>query len=326
MPTVAPLAPLAPLVPLTPLTTLAPLTPSTITFEWPTWLLIVVVYSSWFGGLYWYSETASPVALVLLFLNGAWYLSLQHEIVHGHPTRFLWLNRWLGLMPIAVWYPFDVFRQTHLAHHNDAHLTYPDKDPESNYLEPTVFASKPRWLQVLLTFQRTSMGRFILGPAFAIGHLYREMASLATWSNPRLRWTWLQHFMLLALMLGGIYALTGLNPLVYLVAVAYPALGLIMMRSFYEHRPAHLAQHRIVINEAAWPWALLYLNNNYHAVHHDQPQLAWYAIPAAYRAHKARYLETNGGFYERGYLTLIWRHGLTPIDQVAQSTRDLPPL
>ena len=100
----------------------------------------------------------------------------------------------------------------------------------------------------------------------------------------------------------------------YLLGIAYPALGLAMLRSFYEHRPAALPAHRIVINEAAWPWRLLYLNNNYHAVHHAHPGLAWYRIPADYRANRAAYLEGNGGFLLKGYARLLWRHALKPVD------------
>ncbi len=61
---------------------------------------------------------------------------LQHELLHGHPTRNAAFNRFLGLLPLAVWYPFDEYKRSHLAHHEEAHLTYPGIDPESNYLAP----------------------------------------------------------------------------------------------------------------------------------------------------------------------------------------------
>jgi len=46
-------------------------------------------------------------------------MSLQHEIIHGHPTRKRWLNNLIGQWPLALWLPFENYRHSHLAHHND---------------------------------------------------------------------------------------------------------------------------------------------------------------------------------------------------------------
>ena len=53
-----------------------------------------------------------------------------------------------------------------------------------------------------------------------------------------------------------------------ILVVSYPALVLTMLRSLYKHRFAVCPAHRIAINEASSLWRLLYLNNNYHVVHH----------------------------------------------------------
>ena len=91
--------------------------------EWPTWLLIAAIYGSWLAALVWYAHGASLGAVAALVVIAAWYMSLQHELVHNHPTRHAALNRALGLLPIAVWYPFDIYRRSHLAHHRDELLT-----------------------------------------------------------------------------------------------------------------------------------------------------------------------------------------------------------
>ena len=109
---------------------------------------------------------------------------------------------------------------------------------------------------------------------------------------------------------------------VYLLT-AYFALGLACMRSLYEHRPAARPAHRIVVNEAGWFWRLLYLNNNYHAVHHALPSLAWYAIPAAYEAERERFIHETGGFLIPGYNRFFLRHLMTPVDAPGQATRDV---
>ena len=89
---------------------------------------------------------------------------------------------------------------------------------------------------------------------------------------------------------------------------------LAMLRSFHEHRPAAHPAHRIVINEAGWGWRLLYLNNNYHAVHHTHPSLPWYRLRAAYELDRPGYLARNGGFLVPGYGHLLRHHAVTPID------------
>lgn len=297
------------------------LDPGRFGVEWPTWLLIVAVYGGWLAALAWYAQGGSWGALAALAVIAAWHMSLQHELVHNHPTRRAWLNRWLGLLPLAVWYPFDIYRDSHLAHHKDELLTYPGQDPESNYLDPSDFSKHSAPVRALLVAQRTALGRFFLTPAFAVFRLLWPLRNAAYWRTPALHWTWLQHLGLLALMLWAVQAWTGMSPWTYLLGVAYPGLGLALLRSLYEHRPAKVPAHRIVVNEAALPWRLLYLNNNYHAVHHAHPGLPWYAIPKAYAAQRDAFVQGTGGYLVPGYVGLLVRHAFTPIDHPAQETR-----
>ena len=51
--------------------------------EWPTWLLIPAVYGLWFAALYWAQTLGLVATTLLLILSCAWYMSLQHELVHG---------------------------------------------------------------------------------------------------------------------------------------------------------------------------------------------------------------------------------------------------
>ena len=293
-------------------TNLAPLRPTGT--EWPTWLLILVIHGAWLALLVAYQALPAGLCQFGLVLVAAWHLSLQHELLHGHPTRSPRLNQLFGVFPISVWYPFAIYRDSHLSHHRDAQLTRPGVDPEGNYVTSKSYGQGLRHRRMLQWALRTSVGRMVLGPLLAI---------LAVWT-PLFVSPWLQcvsylrawtiHLLLLAVMLWWVKALAGISPVDYLLGIAYPALGLAMLRSFYEHRPAASPAHRTVINEAAWPWRLLYLNNNYHAVHHAHPGLAWYRIPAAFRADRAGYLQRNGGFHLTGYAGLLWHHALTPVD------------
>ena len=88
-----------------------------------------------------------------------------------------------------------------------------------------------------------------------------------------------------------------------------------MIRSLYEHRAAPHPKARIAINEAGFAMRLLYLNNNYHLVHHDLPKLPWYDLPRAYRMRRDAYARKCGGFVIRGgYRELLARHAWTPTD------------
>jgi fatty acid desaturase len=87
----------------------------------------------------------------------------------------------------------------------------------------------------------------------------------------------------------------------YILLVAYPGVSLALVRSYCEHQAAEDVNHRTIIVEASPFWSLLFLNNNLHVAHHTKPALAWYKLPAYYRAEKAALLEKNNGYTMKGY-------------------------
>jgi len=76
---------------------------------------------------------------------------------------------------------------------------------------------------------------------------------------------------------------TSVSAWTYCFGMAYPALGFVMLRSLYEHRPGALPAHRTVINEAGWFWRLLFALDDVPRGAPRATELAWYRIPAAYR-------------------------------------------
>ena len=288
--------------------------------EWPTWILWVLIWGCWTGLVLSYGQIPAWLSTGLLILVLAWYMSFQHELTHGHPTRNPHINRVLGLVPLAIWYPFDTYKTDHLKHHDDAHLTEPGVDTESNYITPAQAARMGAVALWLYHSQRTVLGRLLIGPAIVNVSLWSRTAR-AVWAGDvsALR-VWAIHVPLVALLLWALQRYTAVSPWHYCLGIAYPALGLAMLRSLYEHRPAALPSHRTVINEAAAPWRLLYLNNNYHVVHHAYPGLPWYAIPAQYRADRAAWQQGNGGFVLPGYWHLIRQFAWKPVDSPVLST------
>ena len=283
-------------------------------FEWPTWMLWATILTFWILLVGTYGSIPTWLSTGLLIVLIAWYMSLQHELTHGHPTRNETINRLIGLPPLAIWYPFDTYKKDHLKHHDDAHLTEPGVDTESNYITPVQAATMGPVALWLYKSQRTVIGRFFIGPAIVNISLWtRLMRSLRKGETAELK-VWSLHLPLVAMLLWLLDQHTHISVWHYCFGIAYPALGLAMLRSLYEHRPGDVPAHRTVINEAALPWRLLYLNNNYHVVHHAYPGTQWYKIPALYRADRSAYHERNGGFVLPGYLYLIRNFAFKPID------------
>lgn len=273
--------------------------------EWPTWLALAGCYGLW--GLAIFNHTALgwwvgvPVAVLIAF-----HSSLQHEILHGHPTRSATVNEALVFPALGLFIPYRRFRDLHLTHHNDARLTDPYDDPESFYLAECDWNSRCSVMRSLLALNATFAGRIAIGPALAMWAFWRSEARLIRAGDRQVRQAWSYHGIGVLVVLAVLW-LAGVNFLFYALCAAYPGMSLIMIRSFIEHRAGDDPATRTAIIDAGWFWRLLYLNNNYHAVHHDQPALAWYLIPARWQQHRDAVLSRNGAYYVPGYGAVMWR-------------------
>jgi len=269
--------------------------------QWPTWLLIVTIYGGWFSVATHARALGLPLTTALLALLGTWYMSLQHELLHGHPTRSRLFNALLGFAPLAVWFPYGVYRDSHLQHHDDPHLTLPEHDPESYFVSQRVWQRAGFAIRALLTFRNTFIGRLLVGPAFAIAATGVDALRRIKRGDWRDVPMWLAHLAALAALTMWLQRVCGIPAWAFIVGAGYGSLSLGSIRSFQEHRAAHAHEHRTVINEAAWFWRLLFLNNNYHLVHHDLPHVPWFALRSVYETSRQRYMERSGGFLVDGY-------------------------
>ncbi|HID9089633.1 TPA: fatty acid desaturase [Enterobacter mori] len=268
--------------------------------ELPTWLLIIAIYTGWFTTLaYWHTLGLLPATVLLIWFT-AWYMSLQHELIHGHPTRFPRLNQLFGTLPLAVWYPYGLYRDSHLAHHRNDCLTVPVDDPESYYFTEQTWASFTPWQKRIIHARNTFLGRLLLAPLLDI--VQTLGSAVAAFRQLRLRamLMWLVHGALLAGLVVWMRHV-GFSPVWFVLAVSYPALALTKVRSFLEHRAADDPLARSVINEAGIFWQVLFLNLNYHSVHHDLPGVPWYGLKALYQQNRALYQQRNHGFVVKGY-------------------------
>jgi len=274
--------------------------------EWPTWAVLCVCYSLWIGSVAlagWLAASTSSgmiFALLPAAVAAALHSSLQHEVLHGHPTRSPILNEALVFPVLGLFIPYRRFRDLHLRHHNDERLTDPFDDPESFYAAADHWQSASPAMRALLTANATLAGRLVIGPALALYGFVRSELRLLAAGDRRVWGAWLRHLPGVALVLA-VVAWAGVPFWAYLVVVAYPAISLIMVRSFIEHRADTDPARRTAIVEGEWFWRILFLNNCYHAVHHDLPGLAWYRLPRVWRARRDEVLARNGGYLLPGY-------------------------
>ncbi len=138
--------------------------------EWPTIALAAFIYAVWLLASWHFSSLPLIVSLPVLAIFSMWHSSLQHEILHGHPTPSRRVNRWLGMPPLLLWLPYDRYRQTHLTHHIDERLTDPIDDPESYYLTKADYRQRPSLAKLLLRAQTTLLGRVTIGPYWSAFH------------------------------------------------------------------------------------------------------------------------------------------------------------
>ena len=294
--------------------------------EVPTLALIGLAYGMWLAALFVVPGWGVVWAVLLLALAVTLHSSLQHEVIHGHPTPWRAVNGALVAPALALVIPYMRFRDTHLAHHMDANLTDPYDDPESNYLDPVVWARLARPMRALLRFNNTLAGRMLIGPALGqIAFMAGDWRLLREAPAPQRRailsaWAW--HLVAVLPVL----ALAMLSPLPLWAVVlgTYLGLSILKIRTFLEHQAHEMTRGRTVIVEDRGPLAWLFLNNNYHVVHHMHPRVPWYKLPALYHARSARFLACNAGYRYRSYGEVFARHFLRAKDPVPHPLMDQP--
>lgn len=267
-------------------------------WDWPTlwlfggcigvWVLALCLPPGWAG-----------LSFLLLVFALTLHSSLSHEILHGHPFRSEAATTALGVIQPGLFVPYLRFKRLHLAHHNDANLTDPYDDPETNYLDPQVWARMPRWVQMLLSLNNTLLGRIIVGPAIGMLSFIRCDLKMIIAGDWRVAMDWVVHLPGVVLVLW-IVSLSSVPMWAYLAA-CYAAQSVLKIRTFLEHQAHARASGRSVVVEDRGVLAFLFLNNNFHVVHHMHPTVSWYRLPALYRAHRSRYLRRNDGYVYRSY-------------------------
>jgi len=282
-------------------------------YDGPTWIVAAVLYSSWVA-LIWYNAVLPwwvimPVGAYLL----AWHFSLQHEAIHAFRGVPAGVRFAAVFPPLGLWFPFPLYRKSHTTHHRDVHLTIPGVDTESYYVRRADWERMSKARRALLTFNQTMAGRLLIGPPLRLCLLVlRETRRVREGDTSHLP-HWGIHAVAVGLLFWFISGVCHMPWWQYCLLVAYPGLSLGLLRAFTEHRAAEDSQERTASVESNALFGLLYLYNNLHVVHHLKPTMAWYDIPAYYRANKAELMRMNGEFMYKGYAQLARHYLFVPV-------------
>lgn len=272
--------------------------------ELPTLALILAAYGSWVTAGLWLYPISPIAGVVAMVIATALHASLVHEACHGHPSRSAWINEALVTVNPGLVWPYRRFRKLHLLHHRDDRITDPFDDPESYYRAAWWYDGLHPGIRRLLGWSNTLVGRLLLGPPMSTFALIADDLGRIARREPGVWLAWVLHIGGLIPVLALVVWAFAIPLWAYILFVAWPAASIITLRAFAEHRWHETPEGRTIIVERS-PLSVLFLNNNLHLVHHVHPGLAWYKLPALYRAEIEDWRRRNDGYVFSCYWALM---------------------
>ena len=287
--------------------------------DWRTLVIAVLVYGGWLATVFLHKQMPWWATFALLTWFGAWHLSLQHELVHGHPFRNSKLNAALASLSLTMWVPFLSFKRDHISHHNST-LTHPKLDTESYYSMPEQWQHSGRFLRSIYWANRTIAFRLTVWSVFSTVQYFFADAWRAIRNVDNARSAWVLHIPGLIAVTYIVNHLAGMSMIEYLIGGVFASHSLNMMRSFAEHKTLGDESTRTAIIDAGRVMSLLMLNNNLHIAHHDEPSAPWYKVPeVAERLNAFERAQKIDALYKGGYGELLRRFTFKPYDQPVYS-------
>lgn len=291
--------------------------------DWPTLFAVCAFWVSLIALISAGSHLPAPLQVAVLGLLGGFYMSLQHEVIHGHPTRSHRFNWLLVGIPLGLVLPFSRYRVAHLAHHN-SDLTNPVDDPESFYVLAAEWDNAGPVKRALLSANRTLAGRLVMGPVIMSWRsLTADRFLLARSAD--VRFAWLTHVVGASVVLTVLHE-SSLPIWVYLLGFVYVGSALTSLRSFAEHKALDggfaSGTSRSAIVTSGWFFSLLFLNNNLHHTHHQLPGAAWFRLPELTEALDSVAVVADGAGAYTGYTAIARRFMFRPFEQPVHPMSD----
>ena len=281
--------------------------------EWKTLGVIVAVYGLTVLTVVRYDVLTPWLAIPMLAVLGAWHLSMQHELLHGHPFRNQFINDAIGIIPVTLSIPYLAFKKDHHEHHKSA-LTNPELDNESYYVSQQQWDNAGPIRRAAWTANRTILFRMFVWTIVSTISYVMLVLKRAARNEQGDR---------LAVVLHVI----GVVAVVYLVSLSSMplwqfALGTVYggrilnaIRPFPEHKYQNGVETKTAMIMAGPFMSLLMLNNNLHIAHHDDPKIPWYRVnELSKRVNAVERAREAGVLYEGGYAEVFRKFSFTPVD------------
>lgn len=281
--------------------------------EWRTLLVVVAVYGLTVLTVMRYEVLTPWLAIPMLGVLGAWHLSMQHEVLHGHPFKNQFLNDVLGGIPVTLWIPYLAFKKDHHEHHL-SDLTNPALDNESYYVSQEQWDKAGRIRRAAWTANRTILFRMFVWTIVSTITYVLSVLKRAVRGEKGDRLAVMLHIIGVAFVVH-LVSLSSMPLWQFALGTTYGGRILNAIRPFPEHKYQSGVETRTAMIMAGRFMSLLMLNNNLHVAHHEEPGVPWYRYDKLMqRVNAVQRARDAGVLYEGGYAEIFRRFSFTPVD------------
>ena len=281
--------------------------------EWRTLLVVFAVYGLTVLTVVRYEVLTPWLAIPMLAVLGAWHLSMQHEVLHGHPFKNQFLNDAIGGIPVTLWIPYLAFKKDHHEHHL-SDLTNPALDNESYYVTQEQWDKAGRIRRAAWTANRTILFRMFVWTIVSTITYVLSVLKRAVRNEKSDRLAVALHIIGVAFVVY-LVSLSSMPLWQFALGTLYGGRILNAIRPFPEHKYQSGVETRTAMIMAGRFMSLLMLNNNLHVAHHDEPGVPWYRYDKLMqRVNAVERARAAGVLYEGGYAEVFRRFSFTPVD------------
>ena len=281
--------------------------------EWRTLLVVFAVYGLTVLTVVRYEVLTPWLAIPMLAVLGAWHLSMQHEVLHGHPFKNQFLNDAIGGIPVTLWIPYLAFKKDHHEHHL-SDLTNPALDNESYYVSQEQWDKAGRIRRAAWTANRTILFRMFVWTIVSTITYVLSVLKRAMRNEKSDRLAVALHIIGVAFVVY-LVSLSSMPLWQFALGTLYGGRILNAIRPFPEHKYQSGVETRTAMIMAGRFMSLLMLNNNLHVAHHDEPGVPWYRYDKLMqRVNAVERARAAGVLYEGGYAEVFRRFSFTPVD------------
>ena len=281
--------------------------------EWRTIAVIAAVYGLTVLTVARYEVLRPWLAIPFLAVLGAWHLSMQHELIHGHPFSKQWANDAIGSIPVTLWVPYFAFKKDHLEHHV-SDLTNPELDNESYYVTQEQWDKAGVIRRSAWTANRTILFRMFVWTIVSTISYGVLVIRRAARNDEGDRRAVVLHIVGIALVLY-LVSLSSMPLWQFALGTLYGGRILNAIRPFPEHKYQSGIETRTAMIMAGPFMSLLMLNNNLHIAHHGEPWVPWYRYSSLMqRVNAVQRAREAGVLYEGGYAEVFRKFSFKPVD------------